>query len=190
MTRQIREILPLLFFVASLQAAAQGCPPGQYPVAGQGWNYCAPVPGAAQEEASPQQATGPRWKNVWQSTAIDNEAGALGTAMGRSTAKDAERGAVDDCKDKGGTNCVVQVSMKNGCIAIVVGDKMFNVKGGSTEEETVGEAMAECKATNSTCTLFYKKCDFAVRVQSSFDEDPNASSEVVKDPTMQPNRLL
>lgn len=165
MKRSLR-VLILFFAIAAPSAAfAQGCPPGQYPVSGQGWNYCAPTPGAAQGEAPPQQPTGPRWKNNWQATAVDNGTGALGTATGRSTAKEAESGALMDCEDKGGVHCEVQISEENGCVAMVVGDKLLNTKGGLTQEEAISKATVECNAKNSTCRVYYSHCDLPVRIQ-------------------------
>ena len=143
---------------------AQDCPPGQYPVAGQGWNYCAPAPAAAQEEPQQQQATGPQWKDVWQATAIDAGTGSLGTSIGRATEKGAVQSALSDCQDEDDASCEVQISMKNGCIAMVVGDKLLNTKGGSTESEAINKATTDCKAKNSTCRVYYSHCDYPIRV--------------------------
>ena len=161
----VRLLLALCTVATPLAALAQGCPPGQYPVAGQGWNYCAPVPGAEQNEAPPQQPAGPRWKDVWQATAIDNDKGALGTATSRSTEKSAISGALMDCEDKGGTHCEIQITEVNGCVAMVVGEKVLNTKDGPTEREAIRRATAQCNAKNSTCRVYYSHCNFAERIQ-------------------------
>lgn len=55
--------------------------------------------------------------------------------------------------------------MVNGCIAMVVGDKLFNVTGGVTEAQAVSEATANCKAKNNTCRVYYSHCDYPIRIQ-------------------------
>ncbi|WP_254857345.1 MULTISPECIES: hypothetical protein [Rhodanobacteraceae] len=46
-TNSLRRLLRASFILCGVLAAqdtfAQVCPPGQYPVVGQGWNYCAPT---------------------------------------------------------------------------------------------------------------------------------------------------
>jgi hypothetical protein len=148
--------------MTSLQATAQGCPPGQHPVAGQGWNYCAPVPGGTEEQAPPPQPSGFKWKSHWHSTAIDNGAGALGTSTGQVTAEDAQHGALLDCRSKGGSNCEIQITYVNGCVAMAVGKK--NRSGAPTKDEAIKKAISVCGKGDSTCQLYYSSCDLPDRV--------------------------
>jgi Domain of unknown function (DUF4189) len=165
MTKHSRRLLfALLCLAVSLQAAAQGCPPGQYPVAGQGWNYCAPVPGAAQEEAQPARQNQFKWRNHWQATATDNDAGVLGTSVGQSSADAAEKKALIDCRSKGGKKCEVEISYMNGCVAMAVGEKQAATNGGLTKDEAIRKALAICGKGDSTCQPYYSSCDLPDRV--------------------------
>jgi Domain of unknown function (DUF4189) len=160
----VKVLLVMCVFGASSAASAQGCPPGQYPVAGQGWNYCAPVPGAPEESASPQPV-GPKWRDQWQATAVDTGTGALGTSIGKNTADEAESGALLDCRKKGGVKCEVQISLVNGCVAMAVGEKVMNTKGAPTKEKAISEAMTACTSEDSTCKVYYTQCSMPFRTQ-------------------------
>jgi len=150
--------------VAQLMHAAHaegGCPPGQYPQSGQGWQTCIPVPGA---QAQPQQAPQPQWRDQWQAISTDTPLGILGAAQHRSTWKEAETAATADCYAKGGKECEVQISMRNGCIAMAVGESTKNVKGDAVKERAESEATAQCQKNNSKCVVYYSACDFAVGI--------------------------
>jgi hypothetical protein len=165
MNLALRLMLTAFVLVTPLFAAAQGCPPGQYPVAGQGWNYCAPVPGADQGDTAAQTPPPPQWKDIWQATAIDTGIGALGTSTGQSSSKNAERAALLDCQDKGGVACKYQVSVINGCLAMVVGDKTLNTNGGASLDEATRKAMATCNEGDTACHVYYSSCDLPERVR-------------------------
>jgi len=163
----IRLLLVLAICIGSCTASAQGCPPGQYPVAGQGWNYCAPVPGAAQEEAQPAQQSQFKWRNHWQAIATDNDAGVLGTSVGQSSADAAEKKAFSDCQSKGGQKCEIEISYVNGCVAMAVGEKQAATNGGPAKDEAIRRALAICGKGDSTCQPYYSSCDLPDRAPAS-----------------------
>ncbi|SDH03322.1 protein of unknown function [Dyella sp. 333MFSha] len=154
--------LALLFFVAAPVRAEGGCPPGQYPQNGQGFQTCVPIPGQQQQT---QQVPVARWADRWQATAADIPKGILGTSKGLANAGDAEKQAINDCREKGGTACELQVSAKNGCIVMVVGEKTLNFKSAATESEAKLAAYEQCSRTNSQCTVHYAECSPPVRIQ-------------------------
>lgn len=153
----------LILIIANLWgiAAAQGCPPGQYPVVGQGWNYCAPVPGAeTQQEPEAQEA---KWQTQWQALATDVGKGVLGTSKNQPSQGSAETAAIKDCNSRGGENCVLQISHGNGCIAMVVGDKVLNTNGGATRGEAEQKGIRMCAAEDKNCRVYYSDCSPPVR---------------------------
>lgn len=161
--KSIARLAVLLFTcVGAALASAQGCPPGQYPVTGQGWNYCAPVPGSNQDAqpAPPTQA----WKSRWQSIATDATKGALGTSVGQATASLAERAALADCRAKGGDACKVQITNGNGCVAMITGEKFLNTKSGATKAEAERSGLSLCNSEDTNCRVYYSACSLPEKV--------------------------
>jgi hypothetical protein len=107
--------------------AEGGCPPSQYPQQGQGWQTCVPIPG----EGTQQQATppAPQWVSQWQAIATDKQKAVLGASMGKSSSVDSENAAISDCRSKGGVDCEIQISYRNGCVSMVIGDATMNTQG-------------------------------------------------------------
>lgn len=141
--------------------AEGGCPPGRYPQNGQGWQTCVPIPGAQSQQ---QEAPRPQWRDQWQAIATDTPLGILGMALHRSTSKEAEKAATADCYSKGGKECEVQISIRNGCIAMVVGESTKNVQGDAVKERAIGEATKQCQKSNNKCVVYYSACDFAASI--------------------------
>jgi hypothetical protein len=68
-----------LLLLAPLGAFAEGrCPPGQFPVGGQGMLGCAPIPGGSGAAAGPSapRPTG-KWETRWGAIAEDSSANAM-----------------------------------------------------------------------------------------------------------------
>lgn len=156
-------ILGILFHIGFTTAHAEGgCPPGQYPQSGQGWQTCVPMPDTNSQGASSTPRA--RWVSQWQAIATDAQAGALGKSLGQSTSDDAERMAILDCKENRGTNCVVQISMANGCVAMVVGEKLMNTKGAKTKAEAESRAVAKCEEEDTNCSVYYSACSLPIGI--------------------------
>ncbi|WP_159089642.1 DUF4189 domain-containing protein [Xanthomonas fragariae] len=95
--------------------AEQGCPPGQYPIGGQGVAACAPIP----QENSTQQEPRASGKGIKTWGAIASDGGDnLGVAKGKFTKSDAQEEALSKCKSVSGKECQIDFVYKNQCTAI------------------------------------------------------------------------
>jgi hypothetical protein len=166
--RMKTKILFLLFLgplqLVSLAHAEGGCPPGQYPQEGQGWRTCVPVPGANNAQ-QPLAAPPPRWEDHWQAIATDKQKAVIGTSINNSSSDDSAQAAVSDCHAKGGVSCEVQITYRNGCVAMVVGKSLMNTQGESTLAEAEKSALAKCNEADTNCRVYYSSCNLPVRVQ-------------------------
>ena len=159
-------LLGLLAF--RMPAHAEGnCPPGYYPIGGQGVQGCAPYPNQGQQQQRPQQPNLPPavWESRWGAIATDEPHGVLGSSSGLLSKSAAQDGAMADCKSKGGSNCVLQMTFSNGCSALTVGDKTFNLNVGETEAIATQKAMEVCKAGDTGCHVYFTTCSPSVRTQ-------------------------
>jgi hypothetical protein len=136
--------------------AEGGCPPGQYPQSGQGWQTCVPIPG---DSASPTAPRAPAWTPRWGAIATDGVKGILGAVDNVDSRASAERRAIANCEAKGGSPCALEESYSNGCGAMAVGSKGFSVASAPTERDAIAKSMANCESDgDSKCQLFYKGC--------------------------------
>jgi hypothetical protein len=145
---------------ARIVHAEGGCPPGQYPQQGQGWRTCVPIPGGGGSE----QVAGPQWVDKWQAIATDTPLGILGVALDRSSSKEAERASVSDCEAKGGKVCIAQLSVRNGCIAMAVGENTKVIQSGASDSAAQNKAMNQCSDHNKKCVMYYKSCNFPSKI--------------------------
>lgn len=160
-------LLGLFTFHPSLQAEGQ-CPPGYYPVNTPGVMGCAPIPGYNQQQQQQQprpNAPAYRWESRWGAIATDGIRGTLGTASDMQTKANAEKAAIKDCQNKGGTQCVLNVSYGNACGAMFVGDHGFSVNTGDTMDEANNAARQACSAKDQNCHAYYSNCSKAALVQ-------------------------
>lgn len=77
----------------------------------------------------------------------------------------AEKGAIKDCKAKGGNQCVLDVAYDNSCAAMVVGDNGYSVRTGENSEAAIKNATKACSADNQNCHTYYSNCTQAVLVR-------------------------
>lgn len=163
----VKHLLALLVIfscgVGARAHAEGGCPPGQYPQQGQGWHSCVPVPGG--NAATSEPTSGPAWRNSWQAVAADIPKGILGSAVGKLSPMEAQDAALDDCKAKGGTNCVLQMSHGNGCIAMAVGSSRLRIISAPSQGKAEKSAMAACSAEDTACKIFYSECSLPVKMR-------------------------
>ncbi|MCA8064050.1 DUF4189 domain-containing protein [Burkholderia sp. AU38729] len=169
---KILLLLLVLSFVLChhLPARAQvACPPGMIPygtganqsVCGEDPSYQSPSIPAPQPQAPPV-----KWASRWGAVATDGHRGTLGVASDMSSQSSAEKQAMKDCKDKGGEQCVLDVSYGNSCVAMIVGDRGYSVKTGRTPEEAIGFAAKSCSASGDNCRrVYYTNCSLAIRTQ-------------------------
>jgi hypothetical protein len=147
----------LLLSCISAAHAEGGCPPGQYPQSGQGWQTCVPIPGYEQAHATQPPAV--TWTPQWGAIATDAIKGALGAADDLDSRASAETRALAICEQKGGSTCKVNASYANGCGVMTVGSNGFSVASAATEKEAIQESLRRCGADGDTkCQVYYKGC--------------------------------
>jgi hypothetical protein len=165
----------ILFLFISTEAFAEGgCPPGQYPVGGQGVQGCAPIPQSG--SAIPASRPTGKWETRWGAIARDFSPTpgarlAIGVAESQRTKKDASAVALAQCAEGGGNDCRVLLAYNNQCAALsgpVVSD--LAAKGGITYaagapgiEEAKANSMRSCQgaAGGQRCTVVYSACSMA-----------------------------
>ena len=165
MENLVRHLVALFILTLAASVHAEGgCPPGQYPQQGQGWQTCVPIPGG-NTQAPPNQVAPPppptRWLSRWEVIATDAAVGALGTSSGRTTEHEAVSEALNSCRGKGGRSCAIQFSMENGCVAMVVGAKLLNMRAGITKSEAEHNALQQCASEDTDCAVYYSSCSRA-----------------------------
>jgi hypothetical protein len=158
-------VLCLIFFsfIATQVRAEGGCPPGQYPQQGQGWQTCVPIPGYT--EGQDQVTPPPLWQSRWQAISTDVDKAVLGKSIDTPTQKEAERLALQDCRTQGGTNCKIAISYGNGCVALAAGDILVSTGSGGSKPEAEERAIGKCRTGAKDCRVYYLACSPPVRVQ-------------------------
>ncbi|ATS87133.1 MULTISPECIES: DUF4189 domain-containing protein [Xanthomonas] len=156
---------------AGTAKAEQGCPPGQYPIGGQGVAACAPIP----QENSTEQQSRPsgKWIKTWGAIAMGSVDSifSYGVTTGKLSKSEAEKDALNRCASHGEKNCKIGLAYKNQCAAIAepkVNGKPFstglsNFVGAGTTAEASNVALERCKADNRPtpgveCKIIYEAC--------------------------------
>lgn len=121
-------------------AIAEGrCPPGQYPIGGEGVGGCAPI-GATEQGADRARPAG-KWHTRWGAFAIsENMVGAAVTNL--SSKREAEERVVGDCTSRGGLRCRAVFAYKNGCAVVAHGGVAYE-RNIFFSDQTVGLATAK-----------------------------------------------
>lgn len=177
-------MIRLLFVLVSLvllpvTAFAEGrCPPGQYPVGGQGAGGCAPIPGSGggSSESSSPVPTG-KWEDRWGAIAEESSPRAPGVPLAtgvsesRKTKREANAVALEECKKVGGTKCTVTMTYFNQCVAladptmdqlIARGGKSIGYRA-KTDEDAKALALKECEGLDGgqQCRIIYSACSLS-----------------------------
>ncbi|KAB7773733.1 hypothetical protein CEK69_03120 [Xanthomonas sp. LMG 12462] len=156
--------------------AEGGCPPGQYPIGGQGAAGCAPMP---QSQAAPQEAPRPTgyWVKTWGAIAMGAGDGwnSLGVTTGKASKSEAEADALRRCSSDGVKDCRIGFVYKNQCAAVAepqVGGRAYldgptSFAAAGDEEAASGVAMERCERENRAvsgmqCKVIYTACSKAV----------------------------
>lgn len=163
------KFLMLCFLMAAAHGAHAegGCPPGQYPIGGQGAAGCAPIPQSGAVEQSNQPAG--RWIKTWGAIAMGMVDGVpnYGVPVGEKSKAEAESDAVMRCAKRGATGCEVLLSYFNQCAALSEpigedGKISGNVVavGSATVELAESRALEKCARENAGahCEVSYKAC--------------------------------
>ena len=144
-------------FVSFAASAEGGCPPGQYPQQGQGWQTCVPIPGA--EQNSTPAADAGYWTESWGALATYVPKGIIGVATGLGSRRDAEQVALSDCKEKAGATCKLEAYYQNACVALAGSDTGYAVSSDPDADAAKKNALNTCnKAAYPNCQIFYASC--------------------------------
>jgi hypothetical protein len=170
----MRVALLVLLSLAAFWARAEGgCPPGQYPIGGQGDQGCAPIPGAGGWQQSPGNASylsqmedaaataiaaaaraadrkrirEDATRDWWGVVVVSTQDGAWNAALNAKTGNDAAVDALSRCK---GT-CTPVLSFANSCVAPAYSSEggMYWSPGDSREKANA-TAVAACSAQGGT----------------------------------------
>jgi len=143
--------------------AEGGCPPGEYPQQGPGWQTCVPIPGYESNPASNQKQV--RYIDQWISFSADPDNGAFGISSNPSSRESAIRSATDGCRAKGGKTCTNLGTVLNACLAITEGDKKWWTNSGTTKVNAEAKSIQACKENDGNCELNYSMCANIVMAQ-------------------------
>lgn len=102
--------------VAGPVSAEGRCPPGSYPVGGQGVGGCAPIGAGSGGPASLPRATG-KWHKTWGAISA-SATGMVGVSVGKLSREEALAEADAGCRSKGATDCTNGFAYKNQCAAL------------------------------------------------------------------------
>ena len=123
--RAYLQIFTMLVMASSLcgfpnWARAEGrCPPGQYPIGGQGMAGCAPIP--AGETTEYRSKAKPYFIPTWGSIAVSSDR-IFGMSQHHKQDVDATNAALQACREQGGRDCQSMITFKGGCAAAVAPD--------------------------------------------------------------------
>ncbi|MCC8468662.1 DUF4189 domain-containing protein [Xanthomonas phaseoli] len=157
-------VFPILYL--PITAWAQGCPPGQYQIGGQGAIACAPIPQGSSQETAPAPRPLGKWIKTWGAIASDGGDN-LGVAKGKLTKSDAQEEALSKCKSVSGKECQVDFVYENQCTAIAEPYKnesalpgVLSYTGGPTIDVASSDALANCSKHNKglDCRVIYQAC--------------------------------
>ncbi|WP_232372868.1 DUF4189 domain-containing protein [Xanthomonas hydrangeae] len=158
-----------LLFLVGFAHAEGGCPPGQYPIGGQGAMACAPLPQGNNQQARPSG----KWIKTWGAIAMGSidAVTSYGVTTGKLSKAEAEVDALSRCGSHGETNCQIGLAYRNQCAVVAephVNGKPFSEGystfiGASTVQKASDIALNKCNQANgefpgSKCAIVYSAC--------------------------------
>lgn len=164
--KKVLVIVSLLMLCPLTAFAEGGCPPGSYPIGGQGVRGCAPIP----TNAAPSEGPVPtgKWETRWGAISEDSNNMITGASVSRKSKREAIAAAEAECKRTGGIRCKTRITYHNQCVAIADPDAQQLAKGGgrsmvvSAETVDKAKALASQKCTEigggQTCSIVYSAC--------------------------------
>lgn len=170
----MRKLIAAIFLLTVAQAAfAEGaCPPGSYPIGGQGVQGCAPIPGGGGSGSSDRRMVADgEWQTRWGAVSEDTESMSTGASVSMKSKRLAVAAADAECKRLGGKKCELRLAYFNQCIAIADPDASQLASGGGksmvvsaeTVEKAKETALSKCEGTESgqTCEIVYSACSMS-----------------------------
>lgn len=142
----------LLFTCHFVHAQVGPCPPGmsQYP-SPNGIPSCGPL-------RSDNDRPRGHWVTQWGGFAISDD-GTTGWSIGQPAEDIAKQAAIENCVSKGGTACKLSTTYRNGCVALVNGDRLGYPSTDATRDKAISDAMKSCKrGGEKNCELVRAEC--------------------------------
>jgi len=150
-------------------ALAEGnCPPGMYPIGGQGVQGCAPIPGAAGASTSPSTPAPARplgeWVKTWGAIAVSKATSDAGVSTGLRSKRSAEKDALSKCSMSGARDCSINMTYFNQCVSWAIpsgrsGGGQSGIGAGPTPEAALETARSLCKNDRQgACEEVYADC--------------------------------
>lgn len=157
--------LSLIVFLGIKSAHAEGnCPPGYYPIGGQGVQGCAPISGGtSSENTNNNPILYPLAETLWGAIAEDKSKGLKGRAFGSTrnfkSKEEAQTNALKGCQKDGGQKCELSHTYKNGCVAVadpINGGQKSEIKYNVSEDKAKEAALLLCSLNNQQmCRIVY-----------------------------------
>ncbi|WP_345778812.1 DUF4189 domain-containing protein [Xanthomonas nasturtii] len=161
------SLIFLSVLTPNFASAEGGCPPGQYPIGGQGAVACAPMP---QNNSQPQARPLGEWIKTWGAVAVGvlDAAPLYGVPVGLASEAEAKREAMARCNRSGAQGCRIGTTFRNQCMAIgepqIDGlpkpDGIILYSRQPTEGEASAEALRSCMKENpgAQCKVIHTAC--------------------------------
>ena len=157
----------IAFLLLGNTALAEGnCPPGYFPIGGQGVQGCAPMGGSSGQGSAglpppPPSPTG-EWIKTWGALAKSRDSDLVGASNGERTKALAERVAVERCSAEGASDCRVNFTYMNQCMAYAIpvsGRGMAMLSKGPSRKDAHAEALKHCRDdSGAKCDITYSAC--------------------------------
>lgn len=163
------SLFSLLPFAASAEG---GCPPGQYPVGGQGVVGCAPIGNGGGGSAPAPRPAG-KWETRWGAIVEDSTSMKLatGTAVSRKSKREAIAAATEVCREMGGVACKTRITYYNQCVALAdptvearrAGATKSMAYSAQTIELAKSNALSRCQSAGAgqQCSIVYSGCSMS-----------------------------
>ena len=145
------------------RAFAEGnCPAGMYPIGGQGVMGCAPIP-----RSSPRVKARPEliWIAKWGAV-VSSDIDVVGLSTGFADERGAVQAALEQCRERGGRNCKLDMAYNNTCVAAAIPSRNGVPLGGQAWLQTgldldaiKAAAVDLCSKSNrKSCEVAYTNC--------------------------------
>jgi len=155
----------LLLINAEHTRAEGGCPQGMLPFrfAPNQPPTCVWSGGRGNRAPSPPA---PQWEDRWGAIATDGAKGILSIASDQLSERDATAVVMNDCRERGGTNCKLKVAYLNQCGVVVQGDGGFSVASERTLDAAIADGMKLCQDPGwPNCSVTHSSCSWPARIR-------------------------
>lgn len=151
--------------------AEGGCPPGSYPIGGQGVQGCAPIPSGGSVGSSQGPVATGKWETRWGAISEDSVNLSTGASVSKKSKRLAISAAKAECERLGGNNCKLRLTYYNQCVALADPDARQLQSGGGrssivtavTVEQAAAMALDRCAGLDGgqTCEVVYTGCSMS-----------------------------